>query len=69
MVVLVLLLALNLVKEDEGESSVDVVMPIAFTFPNLGKLMALLFIPFSAWFVGSTIDLGGSPEPDIRPGM
>ena len=34
----------------ESESSVDVIVPISFNFPNVGKLLQLLFILFAAWF-------------------
>ena len=27
-------------------------LPIAFTFPNLGVVLLLLFIPFAGWFTG-----------------
>ncbi len=32
--------------------SIDVLYPLAYTFPHLGKLMGMLFIPFAAWFLG-----------------
>lgn len=47
-------------KEDErvhAESIIDVSLPIAFTFPNLGVVLILLFVPFSAWFTGSPMGL------------
>jgi len=40
-----------------GGRSVEVVLPVAFSFPNVGKLLALLFIPFAAWYTGSPIEL------------
>ncbi|MBD1388022.1 cation:dicarboxylase symporter family transporter [Neiella sp. HB171785] len=40
---------------------VDVVLPIAFTFPNLGKLTIILFIFFAGWFIGKPVDLGSYP--------
>lgn len=45
---------------DPKDSSVapEILVPLAYPFPTLGKLSSLLFVPFSAWFVGSTIDLG-----------
>ena len=39
----------------EADSSVDLVVPINFNLPNLGKLMSLAFVPFAGWFAGSTI--------------
>jgi Na+/H+-dicarboxylate symporter/ABC-type amino acid transport substrate-binding protein len=43
----------------ESESSVDVIVPISFNFPNVGKLLQLIFIIFAAWFTKSVIGLGG----------
>ena len=39
----------------ETESAIDLVVPINFNLPNLGKLMALAFVPFAGWFIGSTV--------------
>ena len=36
-------------------SLVDVVLPVAFSFPTLGKLMVLLFVPFAGWYTGNPI--------------
>ena len=43
----------------ESESSVDVIVPISFNFPNVGKLLQLIFILFAAWFTKSAIGLAG----------
>ena len=43
--------------DEENNSLVDVLLPIAFTFPNIGKISAIFFIYFSAWFNGNTIEL------------
>jgi len=45
---------------DPKDSTVapEILVPLAYPFPTLGKLSSLLFIPFSAWFVGSSIDAG-----------
>jgi ABC-type amino acid transport substrate-binding protein len=37
--------------------SIDVVTPVAFTFPHLGKLLTLIFIPFAAWFIGQDLSV------------
>ncbi len=47
---------------EEGEEYVDILVPIAFNFPNMGKLIALLFVLFGAWFVGSPIASATYPE-------
>jgi len=45
--------------EDETvERAVDVAIPLAYPFPHLGRLLALVFIPFAAWYVGRNLDLG-----------
>lgn len=36
----------------DTEGAVDIVVPINFSLPNLGKLMALAFVPFAGWFSG-----------------
>jgi len=43
----------------ESESSVDVIVPISFNFPNIGRLLQLLFILFAAWFTKTAITLSG----------
>jgi Na+/H+-dicarboxylate symporter len=45
----------------EAESAIDLVVPINFNLPNLGKLMALAFVPFAAWFIGSTMSFEQFP--------
>jgi Na+/H+-dicarboxylate symporter/ABC-type amino acid transport substrate-binding protein len=57
----------NLFAEDAelkaGGEYVDILVPVAFNFPNMGKLIALLFVLFGAWFTGSSI------EPAAYPGF
>lgn len=36
----------------------EFILPLAYPFPNSGHIAALLFIPFSAWFVGQRLSLG-----------
>jgi Na+/H+-dicarboxylate symporter len=42
---------------DEVESTIDITLPIGFPFPNIGRLLALIFIPFGAWFIGRPLEL------------
>jgi len=42
---------------DETEGAIDITLPIGFPFPNIGRLLAMLFIPFGAWFVGRPLEL------------
>jgi len=43
---------------EEAENEAGLLVPLAYPFPTVGKLLALLFIPFAAWFVGSTLNIG-----------
>jgi ABC-type amino acid transport substrate-binding protein len=43
----------------ESVSSVDVIVPVSFNFPNVGRLLQLIFILFAAWFTSSAISLVG----------
>ncbi|KAA5537952.1 cation:dicarboxylase symporter family transporter [Roseiconus nitratireducens] len=45
-----------------AESVIDVTLPIAFTFPNLGVVMMLLFVPFAAWFTGNPLPWAEFPK-------
>jgi Na+/H+-dicarboxylate symporter len=49
-------------EHDEIGSSIDVVVPVGYTFPNLGKLMTLAFVPFAGWFIGEEMTLGEYPS-------
>jgi Na+/H+-dicarboxylate symporter/ABC-type amino acid transport substrate-binding protein len=49
------------ISTQEGESAVDLVVPINFNLPNLGKLMSLAFVPFAGWFAGSSVSLEQFP--------
>ena len=48
--------------DEETESLMDVIIPIYFNFPDSGKLMSLLFVMFSAWFIGSPMPIANYPE-------
>lgn len=45
-----------------AKSAVDVIVPASFNFPSAGKLLSLGFLPFAAWFTGSSISSGEYPE-------
>ena len=47
----------DLLNED-ADSAAEVLVPILFNFPNAGRLMTLLFVPFAAWLAGSTLGAG-----------
>lgn len=44
-------------KDDEVDSSAELLMPLAYPFPNLGTLVIMVFVPFAAWFAGSGLGL------------
>ena len=45
----------------DADSAVDVVVPVNFTLPNLGKLIALAFVPFAGWYTGFEMSFGQYP--------
>ncbi len=47
--------------QTEAGYYVDILVPVTFNFPNMGKLIALLFIFFGAWYIGQPIPLGEYP--------
>jgi len=42
-------------EKDETGGSPDVLVPLVFPFPDLGRIVGLIFIPFSAWFYGASL--------------
>ncbi len=47
--------------DEEAKAEVDILMPLAYPFPNLGTLMIFVFVPFAAWFTGNALDWGDYP--------
>ncbi len=51
----------QLLKDDEepaeriGESTASVVVPLAYPFPHIGKILAFVFISFAAWYSGHSL--------------
>ncbi|NMP15671.1 cation:dicarboxylase symporter family transporter [Thalassotalea sp. Y01] len=47
-------------KYNIGNESTDdyanIIIPVVFSFPNLGKLLTIVFVLFAAWFAGGDID-------------
>ena len=41
---------------------VDVIIPVSFNFPNIGKLIMLMFILFAGWFSGNEMPLSQYPQ-------
>jgi Na+/H+-dicarboxylate symporter len=52
------LLRRNQLETDEAESAVDIIVPVSFNFPSLGKLLVLLFVLFAAWFTDTELSTG-----------
>jgi Na+/H+-dicarboxylate symporter len=44
--------------EEESGAAIDVIVPVSFNFPSLGKMLVLLFVLFAAWFTDTEIDAG-----------
>ncbi len=55
-----------LIKHDmdceETRSTIDVLVPTAYSFPSTGTLLGLGFILFSAWYVGSPLGIEQYPS-------
>ena len=51
------LLAKHGMECEETDSTVDVMVPTAYSFPSTGTLLGLGFILFSAWYVGAPLGL------------
>ena len=41
--------------DEVGESIPSVVVPLAYPFPHLGKILTFVFIPFAAWYTGQSL--------------
>ena len=48
-------------KNDDTDNFVEVLVPTSFNFPNIGKLLTLLFVLFAGWFVGKSVALTDYP--------
>ena len=49
------------IRNDDTDNYVEVLVPTSFNFPNIGKLLTLLFVLFAGWFVGKSIALTDYP--------
>jgi ABC-type amino acid transport substrate-binding protein len=50
------------VSRDRSAPVVDVITPINFNIPNLGKLIALSYVLFAGWFAGSDVPVSQYPQ-------
>ena len=39
----------------------EYLVPLAYPFPDVGKIVSIVFIPFAAWFYGNVIDVETYP--------
>jgi Na+/H+-dicarboxylate symporter/ABC-type amino acid transport substrate-binding protein len=44
----------------ESNAAIDIIVPVSFNFPSLGKLLVLLFVLFSAWFTDTELSAADS---------
>jgi Na+/H+-dicarboxylate symporter/ABC-type amino acid transport substrate-binding protein len=49
------------IRNDDTDNFVEVLVPTSFNFPNIGKLLTLLFVLFAGWFVGKSVALTDYP--------
>ena len=49
------------IRNDDTDNYVEVLVPTSFNFPNIGKLLTLLFVLFAGWFVGKSVALSDYP--------
>ncbi|MDK1285929.1 cation:dicarboxylase symporter family transporter [Pseudoalteromonas sp. B95] len=49
-------------SDEESDHIAEVLVPIAYTFPSLGKLTTLMFVTFAAWLTGNPISLEQIPN-------
>ncbi|MHC4934100.1 MAG: cation:dicarboxylate symporter family transporter, partial [Planctomycetota bacterium] len=40
---------------EEAKSSIEILIPVGFNFPNVGRLLLLLFVLFAAWYSGNAV--------------
>lgn len=46
---------------EQAKSDVDIIMPLAYPFPNLGTFMIFIFVPFAAWYSGNALNISDFP--------
>jgi len=49
-------------QDDKSGKIIDSVLPLAYSFPSVGKLIEILFILFVAWYVNQTLGIGKQLE-------
>ncbi|TWT47742.1 cation:dicarboxylate symporter family transporter [Botrimarina hoheduenensis] len=49
------------IRTADTDSFIEVLIPISFNFPNLGKLLTLTFVLFAGWYTGNAVSLADYP--------
>ena len=49
------------VDAEEAQESAGMLVPLAYPFPNAGKLLAVFFVLFAAWYVGDPLEFTALP--------
>lgn len=49
-------------SNEQTRSTLDILIPLAFIFPNAGRLLPLLFIPYCAWLTGHSLGYSNYAE-------
>ncbi|MEH6569181.1 MAG: cation:dicarboxylase symporter family transporter [Halioglobus sp.] len=47
--------------DDETRVNIEVLAPLAYSFPHLGRILATAFIPFGGWYIGHPLALKAYP--------
>ena len=47
----------NGIGDPRSDSMIDIIIPVSFNFPNVGKLMMLTFMLFAAWYAGTDLSI------------
>jgi ABC-type amino acid transport substrate-binding protein len=48
-------------RKKEINSTIEVLVPLSYSFPHLGRILATAFIPFAGWYVGQPLPLDMYP--------
>ncbi len=44
-------------EDEDTDAGAEILLPLAYPFPNLGTYAILMFVPFCAWYLGRGFDL------------
>lgn len=45
----------NELLDEESGRAAEILLPLAYPFPNLGTLTIMMFVPFAAWYLGTPL--------------